>query len=168
MKLKLQQFYLVRLMNLLTSVQSCVSHFGLDWSLLLPPCADLLSGFGLSNDLSSWTRCHHANKVKSLALAVGWFTKTLYLTLRFQSTSYQSEVQCWNEYFLQTGNGCCLEKMFKKYFLSTEYFVNFKGAAFSNFYFKGTAKIPSENKMSSDWHLVSVEHFLKDQKRRLF
>ena len=31
------------------------------------------------------------------------------------------------------------EKMFGKYFLSTKYFVNIKGAAFSNDYIKGTA-----------------------------
>ena len=30
-------------------------------------------------------------------------------------------------------------KMFGKYFLSTKYFVNIKGAAFSNDYIKGTA-----------------------------
>ena len=35
------------------------------------------------------------------------------------------------------------KKMFGKYFLSTKYFNNFKGAAFSIYYFKGTAKMRS-------------------------
>ena len=34
-------------------------------------------------------------------------------------------------------------KKFGKYFLSTKYFNNFKGAAFTIYYFKGTAKMSS-------------------------